>query len=51
MYNNYSYLFASCLPYFGGSYGSGANAGAFYLAVYGSAAYSNASLGGRLMFL
>ena len=51
MYNNYSYLYASCLPFFGGYYGFGATAGAFCLYVYYSAANSDADLGGRLIFL
>ena len=50
-YFNYGTLSASCLPYFGGDYSDSAYAGAFYLDVIISAAGSNASIGGRLMFL
>ena len=51
MYYNYSYLYASCLPIFGGYYSDDADAGAFYLDVSTSAANSYATVGGRLMFL
>ena len=51
MYNNYTVLYASCLPAFGGLYGYGASAGAFCLIVDSSAADSGAALGGRLMHL
>ena len=51
MYNNYSYLYESCLPSFGGYYGYGADPGALCLNVYTSVAFSYAVLGGRLMFL
>ena len=51
MYKNYSGLYASCLPIFGGIYSHGAAAGCFYLFVISSATDSSASLGGRLIFL
>ena len=51
MYYNYSYLYASCLPNFGGYYSDDADAGAFYLDVDYSAANSSAAIGVRLMFL
>jgi hypothetical protein len=51
MYRNYGYLFASCLPAFGGYSGNSANAGTFYLGMSRSAAYPYADIGGRLMFL
>ena len=51
MYNNYSVLYVSYLPYFGGDYGISASAGAFYLRVSSSVDYSNTFLSGRLMFL
>jgi len=50
-FSNYSILYASCLPFFGGAYGSGARAGAFFLNVSTSAAVSFADVGGRLIFL
>ena len=51
MYKNYKWVDASCWPCFGGSYGSGAYAGAFFLIVDNSAADSYDAIGGRLMFL
>ena len=51
MYNNYSYLYESCLSCFGGYYSDGLNAGTFCLIVIDSAASSDAYLGGRLIFL
>lgn len=44
-------LNASCLPYFGGYWNYASYAGAFYLYVNYSASYSNALIGGRLMYL
>lgn len=44
-------LYASRLPVFGGMWGSGDDAGAFYLYVNYSASYSSGSVGGRLMYL
>jgi hypothetical protein len=51
MYCNYSSLFASYLPTFGGGYGAGTNVDAFFLDVIYSAANSGATVGCRLMFL
>jgi hypothetical protein len=51
MYHNYSSLAASCLPAFGGDYGTCALAGAFFFYEYYSAAGSSVSIGCRLMFL
>jgi len=48
---DYAALNASRLPYFGGYWNSGSNAGAFYLHVSHSASYSYSYLGGRLMYL
>ncbi|HOA84392.1 MAG TPA: hypothetical protein PKN66_10610, partial [Thermodesulfovibrio thiophilus] len=48
---DYAYLFASCLPFFGGSCADASTAGAFYLLVYYSASTSYSYLGGRLMYL
>ena len=46
-----AYLFASCVAYFGGSWGDGALAGAFRLAVSTAASSSAALIAARLMFL
>ena len=46
-----SYLSASCVARFGGSYSSGDSAGVFYFDVYGASSFSDAGIGGRLMFL
>jgi len=48
---DYANLSASRLPYFGGNWASGSNAGAFYLRVSISASFSDSDLGGRLMYL
>jgi len=48
-YFNYSSLYTSCVPDFGGNYRDGSSAGAFYLGVNCSAA--GAAVCGRLMFL
>lgn len=48
---DYATLDASCLPVFGGRWADTSNAGAFFLNVTDSASYSNAYLGGRLMYL
>ena len=49
-YTDYSYSFASCVFYVGGYWNNGASAGAFYVNnTYASG--TNASYGGRLMFL
>ena len=45
------YVNASRLAPAGGSYGNGADAGAFYLDVRNSASSANAYVGSRLMFL
>ena len=50
-YSDSAYVDASRLAHAGGNYGSGANAGAFRLAVDYSASISNAYFGSRLMFL
>jgi hypothetical protein len=46
-----SYLYASCLPYFGGSWNVADYAGVFCLVMNYSASDSRAFLGGRLMYL
>lgn len=46
-----AYLAASCLPHFGGNWDYASDAGAFFLDVTDSTSYSNAGLGGRLMYL
>lgn len=48
---DYAALYTDCLPVFGGSWDNGTDAGAFYLNVSYSTSSSNASLGGRLMYL
>lgn len=48
---DYAYLYASCLPYFGGYWDAASYAGAFYLPVFYSASFSYSYLGGRLMYL
>ena len=50
-YPDYGYLYASCLPYFGGHWANADDAGAFYLFAGRSAAYSSASIGARIMSL
>lgn len=44
-------LYASCVAKFGGYCGDGDSAGVFYFSVYAASSYSNADVGGRLMFL
>lgn len=44
-------LTASCLPAFGGHWSTASSAGAFFLSVGSSASYTNAGIGGRLVFL
>lgn len=46
-----AYLNASCLPNFGGSWGSGAGAGVFRIDANNSASYTGTGLGARLMYL
>lgn len=48
---DYADLGASYLPYFGGSWNNGGNAGVFQLNVDASSSNSVSDLGGRLMFL
>lgn len=45
---DYFWKAASCVAYHGGSWGHGANAGLFFLAVYYAASTSDPSVGGRL---
>ena len=49
--SDYGNLYAGYLPYFGGRWNDGADAGAFLLYVYLSASDSAASCGARLMYL
>lgn len=46
-----SYLYASRLPYFGGSWAYGSAAGVFYLNVHHTSSSAYANVGSRLMFL
>ena len=48
---DYANLAASRVAYFGGSWGNGANAGAFYLYVNSSASSAYSSIGSRLMYV
>ena len=48
---DYAYLYAGCLPIFGGDWNDGALAGAFHLDVTCSASYSDSGIGARLMYL
>ena len=48
---DYTYLYASLLPTFGGNWYDASHAGAFYLLVIHAASTSHSSLGGRLMYL
>ena len=50
-YTDYAYLYAGSLPVFGGAWTYASSAGAFRLDVTYSASYSDAYIGGRLMFL
>ena len=50
-YTDYSNLYASCLPFFGGYWNYGSGAGAFSLSVNDSASNSGSDLGARLMYL
>lgn len=47
-YGDYFYQNPSCVAYHGGNWGTGANAGLFYLSVYDAASSSNTHIGGRL---
>ena len=50
-FTDYAYLYASCLPVFGGSWDYGGNAGVFYLNVDRDAGGSYSNCGARLMYL
>ncbi len=50
-YTDDGYLYASCLPYFGGFWAIGASAGAFFLFASSSAASASSYFGGRLCFI
>ena len=50
-YADYGYLYASCLPYFGGYWANADAAGAFYLAAFHSASGAIASISARLLAL
>ena len=50
-YSDSAYVYASRLACFGGSWGYGANAGAFRLDVYRSASASSSAFSARLMYL
>jgi hypothetical protein len=50
-YCDYGYLRAGCLASAGGRYADGADAGAFYVSVGSTAAYSSATFGARAMFI
>lgn len=50
-FTDYTYLYSSRLPYFGGYWGNGDLAGVFRLYVYYTASISYSSFGGRLMYL
>lgn len=49
-YSDYGYLYASYLPFFGGYWSNGSDAGAFQLNVSNSASIAHAYLGARLSF-
>ena len=48
---DYANLYASRVAYFGGSWASGANAGAFFLLVSSSASDADSDIGSRLMYV
>lgn len=50
-FSDYAYFFPGFVPYFGGSFYDGSDAGAFQLVVYYYPGLTDGSLGGRLMFL
>lgn len=50
-YSDYGNLCAGCLPYFGGSWSSASDAGAFRLYVTYSASDAASGVGGRIIFL
>ena len=50
-FSDYAIFGPGYVPYFGGGFCDGSDAGAFLLSVYYSPDYTSGSLGGRLMFL